>query len=246
MARRVEIRALFGMAVLICGLAAAGHAQTIANGSFESGFSGWTRVDQLGSDGSFHLHTGAVSPVTGDPVPAPPGGLFAAMSDALGPGSHVLYQDFVVGNVPYASASLSFDLFIGNRADAFYTPATGSIDFAAPAFNQQARVDLMSAGVDPFSVAGADLLQQVFQTGAGDPLVSGYTTHSVDIASILNANLGKTLRLRFAEADNVFTFQMGVDNVDLDLVPVPEPAFYQLGGLLALGALGLLRLRRRA
>ena len=76
----------------------------------------WTRADQLGSDGTFSLQAGTLSPVNGDPVPAPPGGTYAAMTDAQGPGSHVLYQDFVVSA---SSATLSFDLFIGNRADAF-------------------------------------------------------------------------------------------------------------------------------
>src|SRR5262252_2097616 len=61
----------------------------ILNGGFESGLTSWTRVDQLGSEGTFFPQSGTVSPVNGDLVPAPPGGAFAAMSDAFGPGSHV-------------------------------------------------------------------------------------------------------------------------------------------------------------
>lgn len=41
----------------------------------------------------------------------------------------------------------------------------------------------------------------------------------------------------------------GLDYADLNLwayQAVPEPAFYQLGALLALGGLGVLRLRRRS
>src|SRR4051794_16941074 len=81
----------------------------LINGGFESGFSGWTRADQLGSEGTFLLQTGTTSPVNADPVPAPPEGTSAAMTDAAGPGSHVLYQDFVA---TAGSASLSFAVFV--------------------------------------------------------------------------------------------------------------------------------------
>ena len=77
---------------MVC-LVASGVANAtplILNGGFESGFTSWTRLNQLGSEGAFSLQTGTVSPVNGDPVPPPPGGMFAAMTDALGPGSHVL------------------------------------------------------------------------------------------------------------------------------------------------------------
>ena len=127
-------------AATIIGLLAFSSAQAlpvISNGGFQSGFASWTRVDQLESEGTFMLQTGTTSPVSGDPVPAPPGSTTAAMTDALGPGSHVLYQDFFV---PLGGAILSFDLFLGNRANAFFTPANGTLDFSTAALNQQARV----------------------------------------------------------------------------------------------------------
>src|SRR5262245_44764051 len=62
--------------------------QLISNGGFEvGGLSGWTQANQLGSEGMFFPQTGTVSPITDTPVPAPPGGASAAMSDAPGPGS---------------------------------------------------------------------------------------------------------------------------------------------------------------
>ena len=85
------------LAAVLLGLAATSpvHAiPVIANGGFEAGFASWTRVDQLGSEGTFFSQSGTLSPVNGDPVPAPPQGTTAAMTDAPGPGSHVLYQDF--------------------------------------------------------------------------------------------------------------------------------------------------------
>jgi len=164
--------------------------------------------------------------------------LNAAMTDAGGPGSHVLYQDFVV---PAESAVLSFSLFIGNRADRFVTPTT--LDFSTPALNQQARVDIMRGGTGAFSVAAGDIVLTLFQTQVGAPLVSGYTSFTFDLTSLFAANVGQTLRLRFAEADNLAQFQFGVDNVSLETgVTVPEPHSIQLIGT---GLLVFLAVRRR-
>src|SRR4029079_19814281 len=131
---------VFATVTIFCFLSAGTAFATplILNGGFESGFLSSTRANQLGSEGNFFLQTGTVSPVNLDSVPAPPGGTTAAMTDALGPGSHILYQDFIV---PSPNATLSFSLFVGNRANMFATPAT--LDFSTPALNQQARVDIL-------------------------------------------------------------------------------------------------------
>ncbi len=204
--------------------ASAGAAPLILNGGFESGFANWTIVDQLGSEGTFHLQSGIASPLNGDVVPAPAEGSFAAMTDAFGPGAHVLYQDFVVP-AALSTATLSYSVFVANRSGVdFFSPAT--LDFATPDLNQQARVDIMLVGADPFSLAPADVLLNVYQTQAGDPLIAGYTALSTDLTALLAAHLGQTLRLRFAETDNVFTFQFGVDGVAIETdpkPPVPEP-----------------------
>src|SRR5260221_537760 len=81
-------------AIIALTAASSAHAvPVILNGGFTSGFSSWTRADQLGSDGTFSLQSGTSSPVNGDSVPPPPGPTIAAMTDAQGPGAHVLYQD---------------------------------------------------------------------------------------------------------------------------------------------------------
>lgn len=219
-------------------------AALITNGGFESGLAGWSLVNQAGGDGSFQLQSGTASPVNGDPVPAPPGGSSAAMSDGGGPGSHVLYQDFVAVAAP--SAVLSFDLFIGNRESRFATPNSLAFDITsqtgAATSNQQARVDILAAGADPFSLTPADLLLSVFATHVGDPLVNGYVTISTDITALLAAHAGEALRLRFAEVDNLAALQMGVDNVQLTTVPEPGVLLTALGA----AALALRRGRRRA
>jgi hypothetical protein len=208
------------VAAVLLGLAAASPVYAvpvILNGGFEAGLTSWTKADQLGSEGTFFSQSGTVSPVNGDPVPAPPEGTKAAMTDAQGPGSHVLYQDFVA---TADAAALRFALFIGNRATLFATPA--SLDFSTPTLNQQARVDILKNTADPFSVAATDVLLNLYQTKVGDPLISGYNTITTDISALLAAHAGETLRLRFTETDNVLTFQLGVDNVRID--PIPEPA----------------------
>jgi hypothetical protein len=227
-------------ATLACALSLRAPAASINNGGFESGFAGWTRADQVGSDGTFALQTGTASPVNGTAVPAPPGGSTAAMSDAQGPGSHVLYQTFMV-TAPVSQTMLSFDLFIGNRAAAFSTP--NSLDFATPALNQQARVDILAGGANPFSVSAADVLMNLFQTTTGDALVSGYNHHASDITTLLNSHLNTPLTLRFAETDNVFTFQLGVDNVDIQETAVPEPSSLWLLMAGALFVVGWVRQR---
>jgi len=217
------------------------RADLIVNGGFESGFSSWTRANQVGSEGTFALQSGTLSPVNAITVPAPPGGTFAAMTDAEGPGSHVLYQDFTVLS-PLSTALLTFDLFIGNRAGRFDSPAT--LDFATATLNQQARVDILLASANPFSVAPSDVLLNVYQTKTGDPLVSGYTPTSQDVSAILNTHLNQQLRLRFSEVDNEFIFQLGVDNVHIQesAQVVPEPSYWVITFV---GVLAIFWLRRR-
>lgn len=224
--------------MLLATLAATAHAGLITNGGFESGFGGWSRADQTGSDGTFMLQSGTLSPVNMFPVLSPPGGTSAAMTDAGAPGSHVLYQDILVPTLP-SMWMLSFSLFIGNGNGSpdFYAPS--HLDFSTPALNQQARVDIITTTADPFSVASADVLMNLYQTTSGDPLVSGYNNFSVDVSALLQAHAGETLRLRFAEVDNVAPFNFGVDNVDVNAVP--EPGTWIAGIAAAIGVM----LRRR-
>lgn len=231
MTNLLQLKPIWLSAALLCALSSQAGAGLITNGGFESGFSSWTRFDQLGSDGTFALQTGTVSPVNGDAVPSPPGGTTAAMTDAQGPGSHVLYQDFTA-SAPLPAWVLQFEIFIGNQAGTFFSPNT--LDFSTPTLNQQARVDILLGSTGAFSLAPADVLMNVFQTNPGDPAVSaGYLHRSVDVTALVNSHLGTPLRLRFAETDNVFTFQLGVDNVDIAASAVPEPSSWMLalGGL---------------
>jgi hypothetical protein len=211
-------------------------AQIIVNGGFESGFANWTRSEQVGSDGTFALQTGTVSPVNGFAVPSPPQGSQAAMTDSQGPGAHVLYQDFLVPNT-LGPWTLSFLLFLNNTTGSYFTPSPASLDFSTPTLNQQLRVDVLKATADPFSVAAADVLQNIYQTQPGNPAVSGYNLITADLSALIAANAGQTVRLRFAEVDNVGILNAGVDAVSLADAPlsgVPEPSTF-VAGLAVLG-----------
>ena len=245
MAHPARITMCLALAALALTASGPTRSAALVNGGFEAGFSGWTRVDQTGGDGTFVLQSGTISPVNADPVPAPPQGNVAAMTDSQGPGSHLLYQDFLVAG---PASLLSFDLFIGNRAGLFATPA--SLDFAltsqigAQTLNQQARVDIVRTAADPFSVAAADILQSLYLTQIGDPPVQGYFSVTRDLSVFFGAHGGETLRLRFAEVDNVAPFQFGVDNVRFAAPGVvPEPPMWVL---LASALAALLLARRRS
>jgi hypothetical protein len=221
-------------------------ADLITNGGFESGFSSWTRVDQIGSEGTFASQTGTTSSVNDFTVPAPPEGTTAAMTDSEGPGSHLLYQDFLVPTI-VTGMSIRFSLYINNHNTedpAFFKPE--HLDFATPVLNQQARVDIITTTVDPFTAAPADILQNLYQTDPDDPRVSGYTPFLFNITPLLQAHEGQTLRLRFANVDNVAPFNFGVDNVSIDTGVIPEPSTWLLAcsALLAVGLAGQRAARR--
>lgn len=234
------------LACLAGALAGQGRAsaQSISNGGFESGLAGWTTADQAGSDGTFWLQTGTTSPVNAFAVPAPPAGIRAAMTDAVAGGSHVLYQDFLVPAVVAPGTTLAFSLYLNNSAGTYFNP--GSLDWASTNasgqlnLNQQARIDILSAAADPFSVGAGDVLQSLFQSDATTPPVLGYAPFQFDLTALLQAHAGQTLRLRFAEADNVNFFNMGVDNARF-FVPA-SPAWLLVGA----GVAGGLWKRRRA
>jgi hypothetical protein len=234
-----------GLVIAVAGPTVARADLILTNGSFESGLTGWTILDSPGSDGKFFVQTGTASPVNGDSVPAPSAGTKAAMTDAQGPGSHVLYQDFLVpATLNPADSLIKFDLFIGNRAPFFATPSPASLDFGINAFNQQVRVDLIKASANPFSVASSDVVQNLFQSKAGDPLVSGYTTFGVNVRNSLLSNIGQTLRLRFVEVDNIDTLQLGVDAVAFQAIPEPSSLVTAGFGSSLLLAGGLFKARR--
>ena len=202
-------------AAIIVAWAAPLSAASVVNGGFETGtFAGWTVVNEAGGSGNWFVYNGTTSPLSAFTIPSPPEGTYGAVSDQFGPGSHVLYQD--VALEPGMSHSLSFILYYDNRNGTFHTPASLSYGTFP---NQQYRVDIVKPSASPFSVAAADVLSAVFRTDVGDPASMAPTTITADLTPFA----GTTVRLRFAEVDNQFFFQAGVDRVAIASADIDCP-----------------------
>ncbi len=216
----------------------------LLNGSFETNggagtnvLGSWTVVDQAGSDGSWLAQTGTLTPTSGNTVPAPPDGAFAAMSDQEAEGSHILYQDVTVP----AGAVFKVDLFYLNSAADFSVPGPETLDYTVTP-NQHFRIDIMSTSA-PVDDVGAGVLRNIFITNPGDPLISGYRP----IVADMSAFAGQTVRIRFAEVDNQSFFNVGVDNAVLGPAAsqVPTLSWQAMAAmLLSLAAIGWLAARR--
>ena len=231
----------FGFAGLLLTSVAA-RADLITNGGFESGFSGWTHVNEAGSfpGSDWFIQSGTTSPLGVFTVPAPPGPTHAAMTDQGGEGAHALLQTFMVP-IDSLSVMLSFDLFRGNRAGVYFDP--NSLDFNTNP-NQQARVDILTVGAGAFDL-GAAVVDNVFQTKPGDTTVDlAYLHYTFNITSAVTP--GQSYQLRFAETDNQNFFELGVDNVSIATTSgaVPEPPLVFLPATL-LGIVVLIGLRRK-
>jgi hypothetical protein len=204
-------------ALLAAPVAAAGAQQLIVNGGFELGFSGWTRAEFPGSEGTTFVGVGTSSPINGFPVPGARSGSSYAVTDASGPGGHVLSQTFVIAG-PVASATLRFSLSPANRASA--NVIGPDLNPFAPGPRQYATVDLFAGAVSGLATAGA--LQNFFLGGTVGSGAVPYTDYVFDVTSLLAAS--GTYTIRFAEVDNVATFNLAVDDVSLVVVSsVPEP-----------------------
>lgn len=226
--------------------------ELIRNGGFETGdFTGWTVKNLAGSDpsGTFAIGNNLpdsnltpVSPSTPIAELASPGassGNYYAVSDSLGPGAHVLIQSFTIPVLGGSQTAVSFDMFTNDWYGAGLMNQYGAIDanqldgLGNLIPTQFARVDILTAGADAFSVAPTDVVDSLYNgEDAGMPS-NGYTHYTFDISH--NVTAGDTYQLRFAEVDNQFTLNQGIDNVHV-MMQTPEPG--SAGLILGLGLAG--------
>lgn len=234
--RRVFRSSLLATAVCLAPVHMA-QAELITNGDFETGtFAGWTVANVAGGSGNWFIDApGSTTPASGQTTLAAGGGAhgsFYAVSDQNGPGTHVLLQSFLVA--PGERVVLSFDMF-NNNYDA--GPFFNGLDHNVTP-NQHSRVDILSSSAGAFDT-GAGVLMNVFLGGAPDGNPHPFTHFEFDISAAVAA--GGTFQLRFGEVDNQLFFNMGVDNVSIQ---VPEPAPLMLLGA-SLSALLLWRRKRQ-
>ena len=184
------------------------HAMLVMD-DFESGaLTGWRAVG--GGSGGWFIYTEgskAPDPARSDPnvpfdLPDPPQGRFAAVSDANGPGTRILYRDVKLEG----RFRLHLTVFYAG-VGGLSSPQTLAYD--EPRANQQFRIDLVAPSAPIDSVAHGDVLASVFATSAGDPDRREPSTVSVDVSRWA----GQTVRLRLAATDNGGPLRAGVDDI---------------------------------
>ncbi|MDX6552534.1 MAG: hypothetical protein QOH74_1022 [Gaiellales bacterium] len=206
-ARRVLV---VGVALLsaasVTSLASAA-TNAIQNGGFETGnMAGWGHAPgHPGAVGhGWFVYSGDLSPLSGLPIPTPPDGTYAAVADQTGPGGNVLFQTFRVPD----NGMLALTLWYENRAEVFFSPR---MLVPGAARNQQVRIDLTLPNAGLYSLKSHDVLANVFRTRPGDPASLAPTVVQFD----LSPWAGRLVRLRIAEVDNQFFFNVGVDAVSV-------------------------------
>jgi hypothetical protein len=169
----------------------------VKNGGFERcDLSGWN-VSNSGS-GNWAVNDGTFDPPgNGGPV-LPYAGNCSALTWQTGPGVHTLWQQVTVPDWG-PTAYLSWADSIQNWAGVFSE------------HNQEFRVQILDAG--------GGLLEEVFSTSPGDPPINGWTLRVVDIS----AYIGQTIRIAFTEQDNLYFFNVHLDNVAITMEPPPLP-----------------------
>jgi uncharacterized repeat protein (TIGR01451 family) len=169
---------------------AGGSNELIINGGFEAGtFDNWLKENS--GSGDFVINNGSYDP-PGDEVPTPPfAGSFSAVSEQLGGGTHVIYQDITLPS-DVSSAVLTWTDRIRNFAAEFTS-------------SQYFHVE----------IRGADdsLIQVAFTTNPGDPLLNDWVTRSFD----LSPYIGQTIRIAFVEVDSLYYLNVHLDNVSVQV-----------------------------
>lgn len=217
------------------------HAtELLTNGDFETGdFTGWTASTEASSQGSLSIvpNNGGTSPFSGDPYALNgTGGNFFAISDQTGPGSYSLTQSFTADGS--SDITVSFQLFANSDAGVAVTDPDRDFNTTP---NQNAEVDILTGGADPFTTSAGDIVATLYGPGADAGANPNPWTDYTDDLGVLAAG---TYQIRFAETDNQLFFQMGVDNVSVQANGVPEPASLALLGA-GISGLGLVRRRKK-
>lgn len=205
--------AAFGASLgIVLGAPAVAGAAKVVNGGFETGsLAGWHVADEVGSAGTWFAYSGTTSPLSFHTIYAPPDGTYAAITDQTNPSSNALYQNVKLAR--HERHLLSFILYYQSYAPIANPP---TLDYNIGGGNQQYRVDVMKTTAPIMSVASSDIYRQVFATQFG----AAQSTSPTQITANLSSLAGKTVRLRFAIADNENYFNAGVDAVMIVSNPV--------------------------
>lgn len=219
----------------------AAQTNSVINGDFETGdFTGWTTVDSGG--GELSIYSGEITPISGHTIPAPPNGQFASVSDQFSPSSFILYQDITIPS-DVVSANLTFLLYYRNYFEVWLND--GSLSHTG--VNQHLRIDIMDPDA-PVDDVDSGVLLNILLTADDDSFEFGYEL----VEANLDAFIGQTIRIRFAEVGTESYFNMAIDDVAVSVQhnSIPVPANHPLAllllvfGILMLAAIGIGRFGR--
>jgi len=176
---------------------------------FESGsLTNWKAVG--GGSGGWFIYTNGrkppdpaqTSPNVPFDLPDPPQGKFAAVTDMNGPGTLILYRDVKLKG----RFMLHMTVF---HAGAFGFSSPQTLAYDKPEDNQQFRIDLIGPSAPIDSLAGGEVLVNIFKTSTSEPYERQPTAVKVDVSHWA----GQTVRLRLAVTDNRGPLRVGVDNI---------------------------------
>ena len=120
---------------------------------------------------------------------------------------HIIHQDVVVPTS--GTTAFSAIVYLENLAGDFIVDSASGLRHDLNA-NQHFRVDIMDPSA-PVDDVGSGVLLNVFLTQPGDSASLPYTTLTADLTPFA----GQTIRIRFAEVDNLFFFNAAVDAVSV-------------------------------
>jgi hypothetical protein len=210
--RHISIRSFIALIVacLVLLAPAGAGAATVANGDFEAGnLTGWQQNNQTGNGEWFTYDKAEAEAESFFP---PPQGNFAAVDNQVEPDLDVLYQDIALEPAYTHQLALTFYYL---SSEPIVAPSTLSLSDE----NQQARIDVMKPAAPIDSVNSSDILTTVFANKTGDPEVMEPTRLTADLTPFA----GQTVRLRIANAVTKGPFNVGLDAVSINSVPVPPP-----------------------
>jgi hypothetical protein len=201
--RRVFVGGVVSLALLVAPGAAS--AAIVTNGDFETGnFSGWHEDYVDAGAGHWFNYTGTFSPISASPIPAPPQGTHAAITDQADESRQILYQDVTL---PPGGSVNQLSLFAYYREGPFASPDTLSLDVP----NEQYRIDVMKPSAPIDSVSPGDVLINLLRTTPSSP----NTLDPTQLTADLSPYAGQTVRIRFAVPVTQHVLTGGVDAVSV-------------------------------
>ena len=178
-----------------------GVGNILVNGGFETGdFTGWATAGS--GYGSWVLNDGKLDPDGPDDALAPLQGKFNAMTDQIGSGQHLLWQDVFIPP-DSVGATLSWSDRIHNHAVNF-TP------------DQEFRVEIRDTNNNVLAVA--------YATQDGDPFLNDWKPRAYDLSRFR----GQTVRIGFFEQDSIGYFNAHVDEVTVHLAGPETPTTFDV------------------